>query len=228
MRHGSHSTARTGSRAGAWNATSAAAVAGALCLLALAVSPLAAVGEKPETAPDTGFLTGRLLIAAPDMSDPRFEESVIYMVAHDEQSAFGLIVNKVLGVEPVGKLRFERELPTEESGRLIRIHFGGPVDFGRGFILHTPDYIGEHTVVVNDSFAMTPGEDADLVRALVKGEGPRGSIVALGYAGWAPGQLESELARDAWVIATADEAFVFDEDFNGKWRRAYDRREFTL
>lgn len=228
MRRGSRSMARIGPRAGMRNAASVAAVAGAVCFLTLAVSPLAAVGEDPGAAPDARFLTGRLLVAAPDMSDPRFEESVIYMVAHDEQGAVGLIVNKVLGMEPIGKLGFDGEPPTGENGRVIRIHFGGPVDFGRGFVLHTPDYIGEHTIVVDGSFAMTPGEDADLVRALARGEGPRESILALGYAGWAPGQLESELDREVWVTATTDEAFVFDEHFDSKWRRAYDRREFTL
>ncbi len=217
--------ARVGPRSGAWIA---APVAAAVCLSALAVPPLAAVGHDPEGAPGTGFLTGRLLIAAPDMSDPRFRESVIYMVAHDEQGAFGLIVNKVLGTESLSSLRFEGEPPIESDGRAVRIHFGGPVEFGRGFVLHTPDYVGERTVVVGRAFAMTPGEDADLVRALARGEGPRASILALGYAGWAPGQLESELDREAWVTAAADEAFVFDEDFKGKWRRAYDRRELTL
>ncbi len=206
----------------------AGAVAGAVCLLAPAIPPLASADQNPRSAPHTKFLAGQLLIATPDMSDPRFEESVIYMVAHDEQGAFGLIINKVLGVEPVSKLQLEGEPPIEPSGRTIRIHFGGPVDFGRGFVLHTPDYVGRHTVMVDDVFAMTPGEDADLVRALAKGEGPRKSILALGYAGWSPGQLESELDREAWVTATTDEAFVFDEDFDGKWRRAYDRREITL
>ena len=140
----------------------------------------------------------------------------------------GFIVNK-----PAPNLRFASLLEQLgiESGppqRDIRIHFGGPVDFGRGFVLHTPDYVGQHTVMVDDVFAMTPGEDADLMRALAKGEGPRKSILALGYAGWSPGQLESELDREAWVTTTTDEAFVFDEDFDGKWRRAYDRREITL
>ena len=163
--------ARVGPRSGAWIA---APVAAAVCLSALAVPPLAAVGHDPEGAPGTGFLTGRLLIAAPDMSDPRFRESVIYMVAHDEQGAFGLIVNKVLGTESLSSLRFEGEPPIESDGRAVRIHFGGPVEFGRGFVLHTPDYVGERTVVVGRAFAMTPGEDADLVRALARGEGPRG------------------------------------------------------
>ncbi|MCE2492635.1 MAG: YqgE/AlgH family protein [Alphaproteobacteria bacterium] len=220
--------ARVGPRTGARIAVIAGTVACAVCLLAPAIPPLASSEQGPRSAPHPKFLAGQLLIAAPDMSDPRFEESVIYMVAHDEQGAFGLIINKVLSVEPVSKLRFEGEPPIESSGRTIRIHFGGPVDFGRGFVLHTPDYVGLHTVMVDDVFAMTPGEDTDLMRALAKGEGPRKSILALGYAGWSPGQLESELDREAWVTATTDEAFVFDEDFDGKWRRAYDRREITL
>lgn len=220
--------ARVGPRTGVRIAVIAGTVAGAVCLLAPAIPPLASADQDPRSAPRPKFLTGQLLIATPDMSDPRFEESVIYMIAHDEQGAFGLIINKVLGVEPVSKLRLEGEPPIESSGRTIRIHFGGPVDFGRGFVLHTPDYVGQHTVLVDDVFAMTPGEDADLVRALARGEGPRKSILALGYAGWSPGQLESELDREAWVTATTDEAFVFDEDFDGKWRRAYDRREITL
>ena len=220
--------ARNGPRAGARTTAACAAIAGAACLLALTISPKAAIEQGPHAAPDSRFLTGQLLIAAPGMSDPRFEQSVVYMVTHDEQGAFGLIINKVLGEEPVEMLMREDAPPFESGGRTIRIHFGGPVEFGQGFVLHTPDYISEYTIVVNATFAMTPSEDAALLFALAQGKGPRNSILALGYAGWSSGQLESEMNQEAWVTATAEEAFVFDEELRGKWKRAYDRREFTL
>jgi len=208
-----------------WIATTITAAA---CLLAVAISPLAAVSQDPLDVLDSKFLTGQLLIAAPDMSDPRFRNSVIYMVSHDEKGAFGLIINKMLSDEPFEKLMAKDAPPIDTEGRTIRIHFGGPVEFGQIFVLHTPDYVGEDTVVVNDTFAMTPGEDSALLIALAKGKGPRHSILALGYAGWSPGQLESELNAEAWVTTTPDESFVFDKDLTDKWQRAYDRREFTL
>ncbi|MBH64275.1 MAG: hypothetical protein CL569_17880 [Alphaproteobacteria bacterium] len=208
--------------------TSAGALVGAVFLLLAAISSLAAVGQAPQEDPRSKFLTGKLLIAAPGMSDPRFKQSVVYMVAHDEQGAFGLIINKLLGEEPVEKLMSKDAPPIDTDGRTIRIHFGGPVEFGQGFVLHTPDYISVYTIVVNDIFAMTPGEDSALLLALAKGKGPRKSILALGYAGWSPGQLESEMEQDAWVTATTDGTFVFDDELAGKWQRAYDRREFTL
>ena len=206
----------------------AVTVTAAACLLAVAISPLAAVGQDPRDAPESKFLTGQLLIAAPGMSDPRFRQTVIYMVSHDEQGAFGLIINKVLSEEPFEKLMSKDAPPIDTEGRTIRIHFGGPVEFGQGFVLHTSDYVSEHTLVVNDTFAMTPGVDSALLLALAKGKGPRQSILALGYAGWSSGQLESEIDKEAWVTTTADEAFVFDKDPTDKWQRAYDRREFTL
>lgn len=220
--------ARVGAARGARIVAARAAVVAAACLVVHSVTSMAAVDRDPHAAPEAHFLTGQLLIAAPEMSDPRFKNSVIYMISHDEQGAFGLIINKVLGEESVAKLLFEGEAPVDPDGRTIRVHFGGPVDFGRGFVLHTPDYIGDHTLLVNDLFAMTPGEDAALLRALAKGEGPRNSILALGYAGWAPGQLESEINQEAWFTATTDEDFVFDEELHDKWERAYERRGFSL
>jgi len=209
----------------AWITT---AIAGAACLLAFAIAPMAAVGPGPHEAPGPKFLTGQLLVAPPGMSDSRFKQSVIYMASHDEKGAFGLIINKILGEEPFEKLMSKDAPPIDTEGRTIRIHFGGPVEFGQGFVLHTRDYVSEHTVVVNDTFAMTPGENSALLLALAKGKGPRESILALGYAGWSPGQLESEMNQEAWVTTTTDEAFVFDKELTDKWQRGYDRREFTL
>jgi len=208
--------------------TSAGGFARTVLLMLVAVACLAAVGKEPQDDPHSKFLTGKLLIAAPNMSDPRFKYSVVYIVSHDEQGAIGLIINKLLGEEPIEKLMSKDAPPIDADGRRIRIYFGGPVDSGKSFILHTPDYTGEYTIVVNDFFAITPGKDSTLLLALAKGKGPRKSILALGYAGWSPGQLESEMEQEAWVTATTDENFVFDNELSGKWRRAYDRREFTL
>lgn len=208
--------------------TSAGVFARTVLLMLAAISCLAAVGQAPLDDSHSKFLTGKLLIAAPNMSDPRFKHSVVYMVSHDEQGAIGLIINKLLGEGPIEKLMRKDARPSDTDGRKIRIYFGGPVDLDQGFVLHTPDYTGEYTIVVNDVFAITPGKDSTLLLALANGNGPRKSILALGYAGWSPGQLESEMEQEAWVTATTDEGFVFDDELSGKWRRAYDRRELTL
>ena len=104
------------------------------------------------------------------------------------------------------------------------MHFGGPVELGRGFVLHSPDYVGDTTLVVSHHAALT--SSVDVLRALGAGKGPRHGFIAFGYAGWAPGQLEAEIAEDAWVIVPADEKLIFGHDNDGKWDRAISKRRY--
>jgi putative transcriptional regulator len=171
-------------------------------------------------------LAGRLLVATDALRDPRFARTVIYVVRHNEQGAFGLVVNM-----PVAEVPFERalrpfglEVPPASGN--VRVYYGGPVDGQRGFVLHTPDWTGESTTVVDGGFAVT--EDPTVLQAIVRGTGPRRNLFLLGYAGWAPGQLDAELTTHAWAVATADERLVFDEDPTQKWIEAMTRRLLDL
>jgi putative transcriptional regulator len=164
-------------------------------------------------------LAGELLVAMPQMQDPRFARSVIYMCAHSEEAgAMGLVVNK-----PLESLTFEELLDhlKLEPARLNRprpVHFGGPVDPGRGFVLHTADYHEDATLNIGSEFAVTA--TLDILRAIGSGGGPQKSLLALGYAGWAPGQLDAEIQANGWLSVAADPDLVFDADFDSKWQRA--------
>lgn len=163
-------------------------------------------------------LEGKLLIAMPGMGDPRFEKSVIFMCAHSEDGALGLIVNK-----PASDLQFstllERLGLDGDPKREIRVHFGGPVENGRGFVLHSSDYRSNtSTLHVNDTFGMTA--TLDVLEDIANGEGPASALLALGYSGWGPGQLEAEILRNGWLTCDARPEIVFDADDDGKWRAA--------
>jgi putative transcriptional regulator len=171
-------------------------------------------------------LAGRLLVATEALRDPRFVRTVIYVVRHNEKGAFGLVVNWPLTEVPFERaLRpFGLEVPPGSGD--VRVHYGGPVDERRGFVLHTPDWTGEGTIVVDDRFALTEGPT--VLQAMARGAGPRRALFFLGYAGWAPGQLDAELTSGAWGVALADERLVFDEDPNQKWIEAMSRRLLNL
>jgi putative transcriptional regulator len=195
-------------------------------LVLAAVLTLRADGEAPAQTPGGRSLAGRLLVATETLRDPRFVRTVIYIVRHDVQGAVGLVVNV-----PVGEVSFERALRPfglavpPDSGN-VRVHYGGPVDDRRGFVLHTPDWTGEGTFVVDGGFALT--EDPTVLQAIARGAGPRRALFALGHAGWAPGQLDAEMATRAWGVAPADERLVFDEDPQQKWIEAMSRRLLEL
>jgi len=164
-------------------------------------------------------LTGQLLVAMPQMTDPRFARSVVYVCAHSEdEGAMGLVVNKLLASLTMDELFTHLNLAPGDADRTRPVHFGGPVEPGRGFVLHTPDYREDATVVVADEFAVTA--TLDILRAIGKGAGPRRNLLALGYAGWAPGQLDAEIQANGWLCVAADSNLVFDDDFDAKWQRA--------
>ena len=179
-----------------------------------------------DNSPQSAYLEGQLLIAMPAMTDPRFERSVIYLCAHNAEGAMGLVVNKLFDEIDFDQLLNQLEITPAEASPHLNIHFGGPVEAQRGFVLHTAEYVGEGTVVVDDQVALTA--TLDILKELASGSGPRNTMLALGYAGWAPGQLEGELARDAWVTLSADPSFVFGGDFENKWRQAVTREELEL
>jgi putative transcriptional regulator len=164
-------------------------------------------------------LTGQLLAAMPQMQDPRFARSVVYICAHSEDAgAMGLVVNKPLGSLTIGELLAQLEIASNGAADSRLVHFGGPVEAGRGFVLHTADYNEEATLVVDGNIALTA--TLDILRAIGQGRGPRRSLFALGYAGWAPGQLDAEIQANGWLSVAADDGIVFDADHDRKWNRA--------
>jgi putative transcriptional regulator len=165
-------------------------------------------------------LTGQLLIAMPQMGDPFFARSVVYLCAHSEETgAMGLIVNKTIDSLTIDELYAQLKIePVTRAKQRQRVHFGGPVATGQGFVLHSADYHDEGTLGIGDEFALTA--TVDILRASGKGEGPRQCLVALGYAGWGPGQLDSEIQANGWLLVAADTGLVFDLEIDNKWQRA--------
>jgi putative transcriptional regulator len=176
-----------------------------------------------QNAPDrnsgeAGYLTGQLLVAMPQMRDPRFARSVIYMCAHNADGAMGLVVNRRVGSITFDDLLQQLGLGPNRRDDDIRIHFGGPVEQGRGFVLHSADYQQSGTMRVDDGVALTA--TLDILKEMAAGGGPRRTLLALGYAGWGPGQLDAEIQANGWLQVPADEALVFDDDVDHKWERA--------
>ena len=165
-----------------------------------------------------GYLSGQLLIAMPGMTDPRFSESVIYLCAHNEDGAMGLVVNKLIGSLSFTELLKQMEITSEQLDSSMEIHFGGPVESGRGFVLHSTDYNSEGTMQVNSDFALTG--TIDVLKSIAGGKGPANVMFALGYAGWGPGQLDSEMQNNGWLHCTADSSIVFGDDNQAKWKLA--------
>jgi putative transcriptional regulator len=161
-------------------------------------------------------LAGKFLLAMPGMGDPRFDKSVILICAHSDDGAMGLIINKPSKDLSFADLLEHLDIPREPEGRDIAVHFGGPVERGRGFVLHSRDYRGgAATMRIAGGYGMTA--TLDVLEALARGDGPHRAILALGYTGWGPGQLESEIGRNDWLTSEADPALVFSADDRGKW-----------
>jgi putative transcriptional regulator len=172
------------------------------------------------------YLDGQLLIAMPSMSDTRFERSVIYMCAHSEQGAMGIIINKTTPMISFGDLLSQLDVgggeeaiePSRELSEMP-VLFGGPVEQGRGFVLHTSDYFtADSSLPVAENIALTA--TIDILRAMAKGEGPERAVLALGYSGWAPGQLENEIQHNGWLTCPADEELLFGLDYAERYAAA--------
>jgi len=172
------------------------------------------------------YLAGQLLVATPDMRDPRFIETVIYMVKHSADGAMGIVINRPIAERSIEELLKGIGVESKGAKGEIVIHYGGPVSPEAGFILHSDDVLLQSSTKVKDGVAMTT--DAQLIEVISRGKGPRQSLLAIGYAGWAPGQLEDELKANAWFVVSGDKAFIFGKDADKKWRQAIDKRQIPL
>ncbi|MFM2042857.1 MAG: hypothetical protein RLY86_1433 [Pseudomonadota bacterium] len=171
-------------------------------------------------------LTGQLLIAMPQMPDPRFARSVIYVCAHTDDGAMGLVLNRLFSGIDFDDLLEQLGIEPGPGSADLRVHYGGPVETGRGFVLHTADYSRDGTLLVEDDVALTA--TVDVLRAISQGRGPQRSLLALGYAGWGPGQLDQEMQSNGWLHAPADMDLLFDPDLETKWERAIAKLGGTL
>jgi putative transcriptional regulator len=176
--------------------------------------------------PDRASLAGQLLIAAPSMSDPRFYHSVILMVQHNQLGALGIVINQPVGNRSLASLL--HALGEKDSGvtGTVRIFAGGPVQPEIGFVVHSTDYHGPDTIEIDGHVAMT--SNREILRDIGNNQGPTNRLVAFGYAGWGPGQLEAELGQRSWFTTPADTKLVFDEDRDEVWNEAMKRRTQDL
>ena len=191
-----------------------------LVIAALAQAPQAVAAEQEN------FLTGRLLVALPKMKDPRFFESVIYIAKHDREGAFGLVINRVLTTAPIEEVLAGFGIDEKGGKGEIAIHYGGPVNPRQGFVLHSDDIVRETSTKISNGMAIT--SDPTIIRDISLGKGPRQFLLIVGYAGWAPGQLEEELQHKAWFSIPADKETIFSKQPEKKWQRAMDKRQVPL
>lgn len=177
-----------------------------------------ATEQHPFSLEEDYDLTGKILIAMPFLSDPRFTHAVIYVCGHDAQGAMGLIVNKGLPTVSFEELLTQMNVDVSMVTTKVPVHYGGPVEVGRGFVLHSSDYATESTVLIENGFAMTA--TLDILRAIALNEGPRDTLLALGYVGWGSGQLENEIQENGWLTIEANPELIFGHDLESKWRQA--------
>jgi len=171
-----------------------------------------------QTNGSKAWLTGQLLIAMPLMPDPRFARAVIYMCSHGPNGAMGLVLNR-LYTETNFKMLVQQlniKMPAEIPD--VPIHFGGPVENGRGFVLHSSDYLREGTTRIDETISLSAS--VEIVQAITNGEGPERAMMALGYTGWGAGQLDIEMKANNWLTAAPDDMILFDRDLDTKWERA--------
>lgn len=170
-------------------------------------------------ASEDGFLRGRMLIATPAIADARFERSLIFVCAHTAQHAMGIIVNKPMGALRLPDLLEQLGIASSISAPDAPVLNGGPIDRDRGFVLHSDDYRSDDaTLAIAQGVGLTATKD--VLEAMTSPAAPRRAVLALGYAGWGPGQLESEIQANAWLTCDSDSALIFDHDLEAKWMRA--------
>jgi putative transcriptional regulator len=174
---------------------------------------------KPRTIEGENFLEGKLLIALPGMADPRFEKSVIFMCAHSLDGAMGIMINRAVEGLRFRELMDRLQLDTAPEARDMPVLYGGPVETGRGFVLHSGDYeSADSTLPVSEDISLTA--TVEILRAMGEGKGPRKALFALGYAGWGPGQIEDEIRANGWIHCDTDSGLLFDVDLGAKWSNA--------
>ena len=163
-------------------------------------------------------LTGQILVSMPSLEDERFFKTVIFMCAHSDEGSMGIIINKKIDYDLYPDLLEQLGIDKPLGSKLF-IRYGGPVESGRGFVLHSDDMIRKESLNINKGVALT--STAEFFDDLSLGKGPKNSILALGYAGWGPGQLESEIKQNSWMNISVDSSFLFDEEVSKKWSQAY-------
>lgn len=204
-----------------WQERPILAVAAVAALVMVALPAAAArAAEKPLS------LAGQFLVATPAMGDPRFERTVILMVRHDKDGAFGLIVNRPAAERPLAEVLDALGDKGAPVTGMVRLFAGGPVQPELGFVIHSTDYRSPQTIAIDGRVAVTMNRD--ILRDIGTGQGPQKSLIAFGYAGWAPGQLEGEFAHGSWTMAPAAEKLIFDEDREKLWDIAYGQRTQDL
>ncbi len=173
-----------------------------------------------------GYLDGQMLVAMPSMNDKRFERSVIYLCAHSEEGAMGIVVNRIAELIDFAELLEQLSLDNEKEGvegdggeNTPQVLRGGPVEPGRGFVLHSSDYFkSDCTLPISENVCLTA--TLDILKAIAQGTGPENSILALGYSGWAPGQLEEEIQMNGWLNCPADQELIFGRNLDNKYDQA--------
>jgi putative transcriptional regulator len=193
-----------------------------LCCVLLLIVALLHPAHRLAAQQESNF-AGRLLVATPEMKDPRFVESVIYIVRHSHEGTLGLLINRPLARAPIGDVIKGSGI---DGAREITVHYGGPVNPRQGFVLHSDDFVLENSTKVTDGIAMT--SDTRIVNEISIGKGPRQFLLMIGYAGWAPGQLEEEIKAKSWFLISADKELIFDKRTEQKWQRAMDKRQIRL
>jgi putative transcriptional regulator len=192
----------------------------------VAAPVLSAAVPAPAETPAHGSLAGQLLIATPAMGDPRFARTVILMVRHDTDGAFGIVINRPIAERPLAELLAmlgDKDAPVAGEMRIVA---GGPVQPELGFVVHSTDYSGPQTIDAGGQTAVTSSRD--ILRDIGSGKGPKKSFFAFGYAGWGRGQLEGEIKGGSWATAPAEQTLIFDEDREKVWDIAYGRRTQDL
>jgi putative transcriptional regulator len=197
------------------------------------IGKLAAGKTKRKSTP-RGYLDGQMLIAMPSMGDERFSRSVIYVCAHSSEGAMGIVVNQpaahitfpdlLVQLEVVGAPDLIQLPPHAGDVKVLK---GGPVETSRGFVLHSADFFIENsTLPIDEGICLTA--TLDILKAIARGDGPRSAVLALGYAGWAPGQLENEINQNGWLHCMADPELIFGQDTDGKYKQALDKLGINL
>ncbi|SVB98658.1 uncharacterized protein METZ01_LOCUS251512 [marine metagenome] len=164
-------------------------------------------------------LTGQIIVSMPSLADERFYKTVIYMCAHSSEGSMGIIINKKIDYDLYPDLLEQLGIDKPLDNKKLFIRYGGPIESGRGFVLHSDDMIRKETLNIDKGVALT--STAEFFDDLSIGKGPKNSILALGYAGWAPGQLEAEILQNSWMSLPVDTSFLFDDEVSRKWTQAY-------
>lgn len=181
-------------------------------------APRPAAPAEWEDGLPTTWLIGQVLIAMPAMADPRFAQTVIYLCAHTADGAMGIVLNRPLKQPSFATLLKQLDIAPAPPTRSLPLYSGGPVETQRGFVLHSADWTAEATLKVDQATALTAS--VDILRAVAGGGGPQRALLALGYAGWGPGQLDDEMRQNAWLSAPATEGLLWGGADAGKWRLA--------